>query len=146
ETYNQEDCLATLMLRDWLLTQKSEAEATFGVQIPSRRPPTVRSISPESVEALDETARLRDALLADSEPGDERWLMAQLLDYHRREARPGWWWYYRRRREMDDDDLLEDAESIAGLAWNGAEPVLVKRSREYTFTFPPQQHRFDGGD
>jgi uncharacterized protein len=61
--------------------------------------------------------------------------MAQLLDYHRREARPAWWAYFR-RFEMDDEELLEDSDAISGLECDGAEPVPVGQSLEYTFRFP----------
>ena len=145
EAYNEEDCQATFELRDWLLEQREQAEAQFGVEIPFRTPPEQRAKPPESAEADEATARLRDALLAVAEPGSERWLMAQLLDYHRREARPAWWWYFR-RFEMTDEELVEDAEAIAGLEPDGEEPVVVKQSLESGYTFPPQQHHFDPDD
>jgi predicted RecB family nuclease len=144
EAYNEEDCRATEGLRDWLLEQKAEAEAEYGVSISFRVPPDFEQPE-ESDEELSETAQLRNALLEGGEEGNERWLMAQLLDYHRREARPAWWAYFR-RFEMGDEELLEDSDAIAGLAWDGAEPVPVGQSLEYTFRFPPQQHGFDAGD
>jgi predicted RecB family nuclease len=144
EAYNEEDCRSTWELRDWLLEQKRGAEAEYGVSIPFRPPPSFQAPE-ESKAELTETERLRDRLLDGAEDGDERWLMAQLLDYHRREARPAWWFYFR-RFEMDGDELLEDSEAIAGLEWDGAEPMPVAQSLEYTFRFPPQQHGFDAGD
>ena len=48
--------------------------------------------------------------------GDERWLQAQLLDYHRREARPGWWWYFRRLR--DDRRGADRRRRGDRLAWS----------------------------
>ena len=72
-------------------------------------------------------------------------LAGELLEYHRREARPAWWWFFR-RYEMSDDELVEDSEALAGLVWDGNEPEPVKKSLEYGFTFPPQQHGFDPGD
>ena len=33
-------------------------------------------------------------LLAGAEEGDPRWLLAQLLEYHRREEKPQWWEYF----------------------------------------------------
>ena len=92
----------------------SEAEAEFGAEIPFRTPPEQREPKIESAEELSETTRLRAALLETADGRDERWLQAQLLDYHRREARPGWWWYFR-RFEMTDEELIEDSEAIAGL-------------------------------
>ena len=74
---------------------------------------------------------------------------AQLLDYHRREARPGWWWYFRR---------LRDDRRGARRRRRGARLPRARRRRavdlsigtaakslEWTFTFPPQQHQFDAG-
>jgi uncharacterized protein len=145
EAYNEEDCRATRDLRDWLLVQKGEAETQYGVTIPFRSPPEVRILSEEGAEALSETERLCVGLLEDAEESDERWLMAQLLDYHRREARPGWWFYFR-RFEMGADELIEDSDALGGLKWDGVDPVAVKQSLEYTFGFPPQQHDFDSGD
>jgi predicted RecB family nuclease len=145
EAYNEEDCRATQELRDWLLAQRRDAEQQYGVEIPFRPPPEVHEVSEESEEALSETERLRADLLDGAEEGDERRLAAHLLDYHRREARPAWWFYFR-RFDMDEEELLEDGEAIAGLDWDGAEPVPVVQSLEYTFRFPPQQHGFDDGD
>jgi uncharacterized protein len=144
EAYNEEDCRATLELRDWLLEQRGAAESEFEVEIPFRPPPQAREPTTDETE-LTETAALREALLEGAEEGDERWLLAQLLDYHRREARPAWWWYFR-RHEMTDEELVEDSESIGCLAWDGTEPEPDKGSLRYRFSFPVQQHRFDPGD
>jgi uncharacterized protein len=144
EAYNEEDCRATLELRDWLLAQRDDAEREFGVEIPFQLEPETKEPSEDETE-LTETEKLRDALLDRAQEGDERWLLAQLLGYHRREARPGWWWYFR-RREMTDEELVEDSEAIGCLVHDGAQPEPVKQSLEYRFTFPVQQHHFDPRD
>ena len=54
------------------------------------------------------------SLLQGAEPGDYRWLAGELLEYHRREARPAWWWYFE-RLGMTPDELVEDSESIGCL-------------------------------
>jgi predicted RecB family nuclease len=147
--YNEEDCLATLELRDWLLARRPEAERDHGIVIPFLPPPDRGEPEPE--EAPEETGRLRDALVAVAVEGDGRALCARLLEYHRREARPGWWWYFRRLR-MTDDELTDDGEALGCLEHDGGEPVDLSlanrraRSLEWTFTFPPQQHHFDEGD
>src|SRR5262249_2105349 len=65
--------------------------------------------------------------------GDEALsLMANLLEYHRREARPVWWWYFR-RGEMMPDELVDDAEAIGQLAPDGSEPEKVARSLAHRF-------------
>src|SRR5207245_1160290 len=77
---------------------------------------------------------LREVLVA---RGEE--LAALLLDYHRREAKPIWWQFFR-RLAMTIQELIEDAESIGGLE------LVEARDREYTFTFPAQEHKLDPGD
>jgi predicted RecB family nuclease len=141
--YNREDCLATLELRDWLLARRLEAEGVHRVEIPFLPPPE-RDLPVETDDAPDETKRLRDALLDCAEEGDGRLLAARLLEYHKREARPAWWWYFR-RREMTDEELVDDGEAQGCLEHDGNEPVPVKKSLEWTFTFPAQQHHFDEG-
>lgn len=147
--YNREDCLATLALRDWLLDRIPEAELEHGVEIPFAL--TAKELEPDSEKAFDATGGLRSALLEDSPGNDARRLCAYLLDYHRREARPGWWWYFRRMR-MVDEELADDGEALGLLEHDGMQPLDLSltnrrsRSLEWTFTFPPQQHHFDEGD
>jgi uncharacterized protein len=43
-----------------------------------------------------------------------RWLLAYLLDWHRREDRAGWWEYFR-LRELPEEDLLDEPQAVAGL-------------------------------
>ena len=125
--YNEEDCLATLELRDWLLARRPEAEREHGVSIPFLPPPEGRP-KPERDEAPAETAQLRDALLASASDGDGRELCARLLEYHRREARPGWWWYFRRLR-MTDEELADDGEALGCLESRRQRSPSISRSR-----------------
>ena len=93
--YNEEDCLATLELRDWLLAQRAAATAQYAVEIPFLEPPEPYT---PSEEETTETTELRDALLERGDEGDWQELLARLLEYHKREARPAYWWYFARRR------------------------------------------------
>src|SRR6266850_8581179 len=135
--YNQEDCRATLALRDWLVDQRpgdaAWAEGPAG-------PPA----DEDQQEALAEREALRQALLAGANAGSPRWLAAELLEYHRREAKPVWWWFFA-RCQMSLDELVEDGEAIGRLEPEGA-PRPTKRSQAYRFRFPPQQHKLAPGD
>jgi uncharacterized protein len=135
--YNEEDCQATLALLDWLHTRRDP-------KLPWPTPPDPRATSEATAAALDARQRLREALLRGAEPGTSRWLAAELLEYHRREARPGWWWYFE-RLGMTPDELIDDAESIGGLEPDGRAPEPRKRSRVHTLRFPPQDHRLGPG-
>jgi len=149
EAYNEADCLSTLKLHGWLLERRAEAERIFTAAIPWRAPPEPHMPSPEAAEAQEETAHLADALTdglaedLDAMSGEERgrWLMAQLLHYHRREDKPAWWAYFT-RREMTGEELLEDPEAIGQLAVDPKQPpVTDSRSFIYTLRFPEQEHK-----
>jgi predicted RecB family nuclease len=140
ERYNEFDCLATYRLREWLLERRADA----GVER-WKEPPAPREVKEEVAEATAERERLKAALLEGVEEGEERWLAAHLLEYHRREARPVWWHYFR-RIESTPQELVADAESIGELRPTGAEPKPVARSFAYELEFPTQQHKLGPGD
>ncbi|HEU4344858.1 MAG TPA: TM0106 family RecB-like putative nuclease, partial [Candidatus Binatia bacterium] len=137
-SYNEEDCRATLALLDWL--HKLRPAELLWPALPERR-----AISEEAAETLDARQRLREQLVTGAEPGDYRWLAGELLEYHRREARPAWWWYFE-RCGMTPEELVEDTESIGCLeAEENASPIPQKRSLIYTLKFPPQDHKLAPG-
>ena len=133
EAYNEEDCRSTVALHEWLLHSRPPG-------LPWR--PTHEPEPPEE-EMPHERAVLRDELLARSaEEGDAPWLLAQLLDYHRREAKPQWWeWFL--HLSLDEEELIEDTDTIGGLELVG-EPEPDKSSLVYTFSFPEQEHKISG--
>jgi predicted RecB family nuclease len=143
ERYNAEDVDSNLRLRDWLLERKAEAEGRFAVEIPWRQAPELRIPKEETAALLGERAELRERLLATGDPALE--LGGELLEYHRREAKPVWWWYFR-RCDMTQEELVEDSESIGALEPDGSEPVEDGKSLVYGFRFPVQQHKLDPGD
>ncbi len=131
--YNEEDCAATLALRDWLLGLRGEALAQFG-PFPLPEPEEPKPTPPAKVER----AELREALL---EAGEE--LAAQLLDYHDRERKTVWWAFFE-RIEQTPEQLVEDADSI-GLLESFGEPEESARSKIHRFRFPPQEHKLRVG-
>jgi predicted RecB family nuclease len=135
--YNEEDCLATLALRDWLL-----AVRPAGITGPS--PVPVAEIAEESLEAASEREHVRAALTAGQEPGSSRWLAGELLEYHAREARPAYWRWYE-LQAMDEDELLDDREALAGLEPAG-DPVDDGQSQEFVLRYPAQVHKVEPGD
>jgi uncharacterized protein len=82
---------------------------------------------------------LADRLVA---AGEE--LLAGLVGWHRREARPGWWDVFR-LEDLDDDELVNDTSALGGLS----EPVWqrdVARSHVHRYSFPPQDTKIHTGD
>jgi predicted RecB family nuclease len=135
--YNADDCRSTMALRDWLLVERG------GVGFQEADPP--RPPSEDQLARLAEDERLEAALLA-GEPGDGRRLLADLLQFHRREARPEWWAYFERVGRTADELRDEDTEAIGDLTPADDVPLgEVAQSYLHPLRFPPQQHKIGPG-
>jgi uncharacterized protein len=135
QLYNEEDCRSTVALHEWLLGQRPAG-------MPWRAPPEERERKEEAVERDAARAELREALLDGAAEEEPRWLLAHLLDYHRREAKPQWWeWFF--HLSLDEQELIDDTDTIGGLQLDG-EPEPDKQSLVYRFSFPEQEHKIGG--
>jgi predicted RecB family nuclease len=153
EHYNEDDCRSTHLLREWLLARREEAIEQLGQEIPWRQPPETEPPDPDFQDQLDQLqTALLDGVPDDSADRDDgqraHWLMTQLLDYHRREAKPAWWAYFD-RMEADEEQLTEvDNEALGEIAVANIEPTPLpppSRSLIYTLSFPPQEHKISPG-
>ncbi len=143
EEYNREDCVSTLALRDWLLARRDEAEIEFGAPI-AWRATREAPRSEARLESDAETAALEAALMA--EPDAPAHLLARLLHYHRREARPAWWEWFR-RQELSPEELVEDGEALGDLTPAPDIPLeTVGHSTVFALRFPAQDHNLRRGD
>ena len=106
-------------------------------------------------EELGEVARLQRSLWEglseeSSELPDEerpRWLLGQLLDYHRREDKPAWWELFA-RLERTEEDLRElDGEALACIEPDGEPAAIGGRSpsARQPMHFPAQEHKVRSG-
>ena len=157
EGYNRDDCVSTLRLRDWLEGRRPELERLLHDQNlldgPLPRPTSPDPEASESVQEEVERVRLLiDALTAGipadaterTEEQQAKWILANLLSWHRREKKSKWWEYFR-LLDLDDDELLHDAQSLAGLAYQG-EVGEIARSLIHRYRFPPQDFSLRRGD
>jgi predicted RecB family nuclease len=145
--YNEDDCRSTLGLRDWLEGRRTELASRLGPELPRPR------IEEEAHAREDpEVTRIRSTLLGSVGADPLVWtdqesakaLLADLLDWHRREAKPAWWRYFR-VRSMTDQELLGEPDALSGLM-GGEMVATIKRSVVLRFMFPPQDHPFSEGD
>jgi uncharacterized protein len=120
EGYNREDCESTAALRDWLEGERARLIGK-GEQIPrplpgDPEPPEELSERQKQVAELVE--RLTKSLPADREKRSEaqqsQWLLAQLLDWHRREDKAAYWEKFR-LNDLDEDELLDEKSGLGGL-------------------------------
>ncbi len=143
--YNAFDCASTRQCRDWLIGLRP-ADVAWYTGPPAE--PAQADRDAARVDAEQQTAALRQALVNDAPPEDRAWreLVGHLLDYHRREARPEWWEYFT-RVGLTSEQLLGDSACLGDLLADPAHPpAKEKRSMVYTFTFPPQEHKFAVGN
>ena len=143
EAYNRDDCISTLRLRAWLEARREECVAQ-GVAVPrpglgDGEPPAAVDERAQRIAALFErlTAGVPEDPAARSDAERARWLLAHLLDWHRREARVVWWEYFR-LRDLPEEALLDEKAALGGL-------VFVER-RGGTPNCPIDRYRFPAQD
>jgi predicted RecB family nuclease len=149
--YNEADCRSLLMCRDWLLRLRpseapwfgTETAADTGVLAEDGVRAAKRKQDEERNAAL--VARLLDGVTETNR--DWRELAGQLVDFHKREAKPEWWAMFN-RQDMTEEELIDDAECIGGLEPDpGRPPFPEKRSNVYSFRLPAQDFKMSlGGD
>jgi predicted RecB family nuclease len=145
ERYNRDDVVSNRELRDWLEERRDELARLTGQVVP--RPairenelPADLTEAQARVEAL--SARLTDGVPA--YPADRsaeeagRWLLAQLLAWHRREDKSAWWEFHR-LMDLTPEQLVDESAPLGLL--EPLEPVDEPKGGRQTwrYTFPPQE-------
>ncbi len=173
ERYNRDDCRSTFLLREWLLERRAEAIATFGREFPLRAVKSADEPCHDGfVDGCANCAKRRDEEREQARRSDlerillenvvapqsdaeyrmmtvdrrSRYLLGNLMAYHRREEKPAWWDYYDRCENVDE--LIEfDKEAMGGLTLREEiAPYKLGRSTVYTYEFLDQLHKMAPGD
>ncbi|HEY8791147.1 MAG TPA: TM0106 family RecB-like putative nuclease, partial [Actinopolymorphaceae bacterium] len=145
-SYNEDDCRSTEALRDWLEKLRIEGDGDDSYVRPAHNDGLGSDAAAEVATEVDRiAARLVDGVPEEGrdEAQQARWLLAGLLDWHRRESLPEWWEYFS-RLEMSDEELMLDAASVGELS----DPVAVrtaKLSTVWRMRFPPQDTKISIG-
>ncbi|HEY9715736.1 MAG TPA: ribonuclease H-like domain-containing protein, partial [Chroococcales cyanobacterium] len=146
--YNKEDCDSTWQLATWLRDLQKQSGITW-------KNPNTRSgpdrIS-ESAQQRTRAAELAETLLqkaTTAETSESRQLhalIANVMEFHWREAKPVFWARFD-RREMSDQELFEDSICLAGLERTSAAPTQCQKSIHYEYSYDPEQEtKIDVGD
>ena len=155
ELYNQDDCRSNAELRDWLEEQRHVLARTLGVPELERRTPTQELDRPPSERDVRIEALVGELLKG--VPGDlaqrahepelqGRWLLANLLEWHRREEKVEWWAFFDRCTRSDEELASNDEEAIGQLTWD-REVDRPKKSVVHRYRFDPEQtYRLKVGD
>ena len=143
EIYNRDDCVSTRYLRDWLEIQR-QTLLEQGIDIP--RPEIIDGAPSENISEwlelitplmtnLTEGVSVDPAERTAEEHG--RWLLANLLEWHRREEKSGWWEYFR-LCDLSSEELLDERAGLSGLSYiesvGGTAKCPIDR-----YSFPAQE-------
>ncbi len=143
--YNRDDCRSNAELRDWLEARRADASVRFGHEVPRPGPPEEPDKPPsprdERIRDLVERLLASVPLVADQRRADPAlqgtWLLANLLEWHRREEKVEWWAFFD-RCSRSDAELAEDEEAIGQLTWVG-EVDRPRQSVRHRYRFDPEQ-------
>ena len=141
--YNKDDCISTKYLRNWLEQQRTKL-INQGITIP-RPVPADDTPSENITDHQQRIQPLFDELIKDIPLVKEqrtvdqqaRWLLANMLDWYRREKKSFWWEVFR-LQDLTDEELLEEKDALSGLIpVDKREPV--KKSFVDYYRFPDQE-------
>jgi predicted RecB family nuclease len=153
--YNQDDCRSNAELRDWLEAQRPALALRLGMTALDRRTPPEEKERPQSLRD-ERVARLARQLLEGIPLDPElrrqdpqlqgRWLLANLLEWHRREEKVDWWAFFDRCSRSDEELATWDDEAIGQISWV-REVDRPKKSVVHRYKFDPEQsYRLKEGD
>lgn len=140
--YNEDDCLATEALHRWLENERTKLINT-GMNIPRRDfssdPPDDKLLELEKRSKLlfeSLTKNIPADPLSWNEEHRAKWLLANQLQYFRRENKTAWWEHFRLQKELVEE-LLEDRNAIAGLVFQ--KTISDKNLPVHRYSFPDQE-------
>ena len=149
--YNRDDVLSNWRLRDWLELRRAGLAARLGLEIP--RPPIHPDAEAQKplTDAQQRVADLVAALTRDlppqpapDSPEHAQWLLAQLLDWHRREDKAFWWRFFDLAK-MTDEELVDERESLGRIEFVEHLGAITAQSDLQRFSFPLQDHALKVG-
>ncbi|MDS7595484.1 TM0106 family RecB-like putative nuclease [Agrobacterium tumefaciens] len=143
EGYNRDDCISTMSLRDWLERQRERIIAN-GSEV-SRPSPSngaaSTDISDQQAKVAELTARLLDGIPVDpldrNDEQQSQWVLANTLDWHRREEKATWWEYFR-LAELSVEELLDEKSALSGLVFLEEIPDGNSKIPIHRYSFVPQ--------
>jgi len=147
--YNKDDCISTQYLRDWLegvrqnlvdegnniaRPQKEDDDPSENITTHQER---IQPIFDELTKEIPFEKENR------SQEQQAKWLLANMLDWYRREEKSLWWEHYR-LKEMTDDELFEERAAISLLKYTGTRESVARSVIDY-YHYPEQESEIDIG-
>ncbi|MDE0672606.1 MAG: TM0106 family RecB-like putative nuclease [Caldilineaceae bacterium] len=142
EDYNRDDCIAIHQLREWL-ERIRQILVDEGIDIERlQQQDAAASDNLTEWQAMIQTLARRIAGDITVTPPTEdrectaRWILANILEWHRREDKSFWWEYFR-LCDSSIEELMDDRQAISGLVFE-AEVRREGNRRIHRYRFPEQ--------
>lgn len=141
--YNKVDCESTFELRKWLADQQNSEHIQF---LPKPQPETTdeRPENSENVEhpstalANELLKQVAEGKVQPKERAEIQKLLAWLLDFHWREARPIFWRMFD-RHDMTEQELIDDLDCLGAMQRTNTAKSPIKKSWGFEYKFDPNQ-------
>jgi predicted RecB family nuclease len=139
--YNEEDCLSTQRLAEWLWDVRSKVEERPAETDDEPEPETEEPRAPAAdvVRRLALAERLAELAMDDEASDEERHIsqmLGWLVDFHRRADKPMWWAYFE-RMVCSEEELADDLDCLSGVRKGPITPD--KKSYLLSCSFDPDQ-------
>jgi predicted RecB family nuclease len=153
EGYNRDDVVSNQRLRDWLEQLRGELQELTGLPVP-RPAPRIDELPADLTEAQARVQDLVDRLAGPDVPADPlertpeqqaRWLLAQLLGWHRREDK-SMWWDFHRLMDLTPEQLVDENVPIGILEPIGPQGEIKNGKQTWRYAFPAQDFDLGRGD
>ncbi len=129
--YNEDDCKSTAELVQWLRNVVGKSKIASTRLVSASAPKTPKELPPEVIVRLETAARLR-------KQGDPvSVVLADLIEFHRREDKPMWWRMFDRAKATPEE-LRDDPGCIEGVQAQGTSRT-EKKSLVQSYSFDPSQ-------
>ena len=130
--YNRDDCRSAADLRDWLEALREQLVQS-GTEVP-RPLPGDGAPNEKITDWLDRINAVIAKLTADipADPEERtaeqqaRWILANVIDWHRREDKAVWWEFFR-LSDLSAEDLLDERCGLSGLSFVAAVGGTARR-------------------
>ena len=148
--YNRDDCASTLYLRDWLESIRSQLLAAGETIV---RPVFDDGAASEAITERQQMIQaLADRIAGDVDPWENdkdpqqygRWVLANVLDWHRREEKATWWEYFR-LSDLSVDELTNERAALAGVWSSSGRVDAPGRTPVHRYRFPTQETNLRNG-
>jgi predicted RecB family nuclease len=149
-SYNKDDCDAAAALRNWLEGLRTQLIAD-GANVPRPQPgdgAPNEKITDWLIRIKALFEKLTAGIPADPQERTKEqqalWILANILDWHRREEKAVWWELFR-LSDLSAEDLLDEPAGLSGLTFiqdaGGTAKAPIHR-----YSFPPQETQLRGGE